>query len=192
MQATADLLYRRGLDGTNMDAIAAVAGVSKPTIYRRWASKEELIVDVMSARPQSAFDQEADEPDPRAGLVRVAMRLLSWGGASGASILPHLREVLDERLARIFEDRVIEPRRHEIRRLIARAVELGQLRADVDMDMAIDLLFGGVMFYRVRASQHMGPDYSDLDVAERIVATLWSGMRTEATPAALGSPRGRS
>ena len=45
MAATLELLAERGFQETTMEAIAASAGVGKNTIYRRWASKEDLIAD---------------------------------------------------------------------------------------------------------------------------------------------------
>jgi AcrR family transcriptional regulator len=47
LKATLELVADRGFHGTSIEAIARRAGVGKTTIYRRWASKEELVLDVL-------------------------------------------------------------------------------------------------------------------------------------------------
>ena len=49
LDATLRLVGSVGLGGLSMDAVAATAGVSKATIYRRWASKEALVLDARMA-----------------------------------------------------------------------------------------------------------------------------------------------
>jgi AcrR family transcriptional regulator len=56
--AVIGLLPETGLKGLTMEAVAKRAGVSKATVYRRWHSKEELVMDVLSAIPPLQFDIE--------------------------------------------------------------------------------------------------------------------------------------
>ena len=67
MAATLELLAERGFQETTMEAIAASAGVGKNTIYRRWASKEDLIADAI--RELSAELDVEEEGDVRTLLL---------------------------------------------------------------------------------------------------------------------------
>ena len=59
VDATLALLAEHGFQATTVDAIAARAGVSKNTIYRRWSSKEELLADALDqlTRPELEVDE---------------------------------------------------------------------------------------------------------------------------------------
>ena len=62
LSAAVDALGEGGITGLSMDEIARRAGVGKATIYRRWASKEALILD--------ALRHQAPAPDARHGSLR--------------------------------------------------------------------------------------------------------------------------
>ena len=62
------LLLERGFDGMTVDDVAEAAGVGKATIYRRWASKEELANDAMA----QLFDIEI--PDADTGSIAGDLR----------------------------------------------------------------------------------------------------------------------
>ena len=48
IDATLDLIAERGVPGLTTDAVAERAGISKATMYRRWRSKEELMLDAVA------------------------------------------------------------------------------------------------------------------------------------------------
>lgn len=173
LQATLELLAEEaGVAGISMEAVAARAGVGKSTVYRRWPNKERLIVDALAALKRPL-------PDPAGGSVRDDLLALAeaicrersakhgrclWNVLGGADKYPEL-------LARYHRE-VIEPRREIIRRVLRRGVETGELRADLDVEAAIEMLVGA-MTLQSRAPAATAPPE---DLAERVVDTLLRGI----------------
>ena len=80
LQATIELLGEEGYEGLSIEAVAARAGVGKTTVYRRWPSKEPLVVDAIKRykSPEDPQPPRDDEPT-RDALARVLRRLHQGG-----------------------------------------------------------------------------------------------------------------
>lgn len=172
IDATLDLLAEEsGVAGVSIEAVAARAGVGKTTIYRRWPSKEALIVDALGAVKEPL-------PEPSGGSVRADLTELArtlaadrhrryarcfWNVVGSAEKHPEL-------YARYRQD-VIEPRRDVVRRLLRRGVETGELRAGLDVEVALSLLLGSLT---ARRPQETFPE----GYAEAVVDTLMRGIGT--------------
>ncbi len=181
LDATIELLPQQGIDGTSMDDIASRAGVSKPTIYRRWTSKELLIIDALAASLPPLNGIDAD--DPREGLVDVVVDILFLGTGGPAGMLGRLSDppTPDPELASQFEARVVNPQRRTIAGLLQRAIDAGSLSADADIETSIDLLYGAAFFRRSRvALRFTEHGASTRETAQRIVDVLWRGLGGEA------------
>ncbi len=67
IEAAIQLIGERGIEGTSMDAIAQVSGVSKATVYKHWKDKETLCIDVIVQPARTAagvsFEQYAARSD---------------------------------------------------------------------------------------------------------------------------------
>src|SRR5262245_27883026 len=50
LEAATELFYREGIPGTGVDKVAAHSGVSKPSLYAHFGSKEELVHAYLAAR----------------------------------------------------------------------------------------------------------------------------------------------
>src|SRR5215468_10574578 len=67
LKAALELVAEHGIDGTSMDAVARESGVSKATIYKHWADKEALLLEMLAeasglhSRPK--FDNGATRND---------------------------------------------------------------------------------------------------------------------------------
>src|SRR5690606_20938492 len=87
MRATIEVLAEGGMSGLTMDAVAARAGVAKTTIYRRWDSKEAMVVDAVRrmAAPTSAIDTGTLRGDLEA-LAGQMVRALA--GTSAGRVIP--------------------------------------------------------------------------------------------------------
>jgi AcrR family transcriptional regulator len=170
LEATLDLLAREsGVAGVSMEAVAARAGVGKTTIYRRWPSKEALIVDALGAA-------KAPLPEPagvsaREDLTEIARALAAERGGR------HLRcfynvlgsaEKHPELYARYKKD-IIEPRRAIVRDVLRRGVATGELRADLDVEVAMSMLVGSLTPRRPRETFPEG-------YAEAVVDALLTGI----------------
>jgi AcrR family transcriptional regulator len=148
-----------------IEAVAARAGVGKATIYRRWPSKGALALDVLLE-----FQDFGPAPDTGTtkGDLTAIVRGVNTGLAhpSAAAVIPGLAADLahDPTLAKAFRDRFVLPRRRSVAAAIERAVERGDLPAEVDEELLIDLLSSPV-FYRIFVTG----DRIEPDLAERLV-----------------------
>lgn len=148
INAGLDLLATIGFDRMTMEGVAEQAGVSKATLYLRWSSKEDLIVAVIEH-----FVSEITIPDTGTvegdllHLMQDAVRVYS--GSLGA-VMPGLVSALaySPRLAKSLREHFLKPRRAALRTVLERAVERGELRDDLDYELALDFI-GGPLFYRL-------------------------------------------
>ncbi len=68
LTAARDVMARRGFTGATMEEIATTAGVGKDTLYRRWSSKEQLVIDLVQTMAGEAVGPVPLDPDPRFNL----------------------------------------------------------------------------------------------------------------------------
>jgi AcrR family transcriptional regulator len=145
LAAAAELLLARGLSAVSMDAVAERAGVSKATIYRWWPSKETLALDALYT------EWAAFQPDPRdTGSLRGDLLALLHPWARAVGSRPYARVIAalltevhtDPAFAAEYHKRLVEPRRDQARTLFRRAIERGEIPADTDLEVAVDLVYG--------------------------------------------------
>ena len=149
IEATLELVAEHGLIGLTTNAVAERAGISKATMYRRWRSKEELVVDAVAA-----LVSEITVPDT--GSTREDLRALMAGavavyrGSVEARVMPSLVDAMsrDPELARAVREGFLAGRRSALRVVLERGVARGDLRADLDAELALDVL-AGPLFYRL-------------------------------------------
>jgi len=172
IDAALELFGERGVEGVCVEAVAARAGVGKATIYRRWSSKEELLMAALGS-------MKAPMSDPDLGNVRDDLiKLLSV----------MVRDIADPRFARQFAmlhgegeaypkvlerytATVTEPRRQVIRTVLHRGMERGELRADLDVEVAMLALTGAVMARGKHDRTPVSPGF-----AARVVDELLRGF----------------
>jgi AcrR family transcriptional regulator len=150
--AAAELLLQRGFDRTTVDDVAARAGVGKATVYRRWPSKEDLAVAAMETL-YSAEIPEADTGDIRKDLATSYRSVLAFVNtpAGEAFLRTSIAEsVRDDRIAALHREST-ERREAASRATFERAIARGQVRADIDVESAVQWL-GGLL--AVRAITH--------------------------------------
>ena len=175
LDATRELLAERGVHQLTVEGVAARSGVAKTTIYRRWRSKDELALAVLL----DMVEQIVEVPD--VGDVRAELITFVDGAVKilGTTLMGRVMQGLvsdlatDPALGRSFRERIVAFRVSEVRRVLERAVERGELRADVDVDLVHELLFGPV-YYRLLLSG--GP--LDKGLATRIVDAVLPAIRS--------------
>jgi AcrR family transcriptional regulator len=171
LTALLDLVREVGIGAVTMDAIAERAGVSKATIYRRWDSKEAMLVDGLVNLALSASNPTDD--DIRGALTSLLDQTCDFLDSKAGSALPWLvgEVAAGTSLGRRYADSVVRPRREMVSDLIRRGVETGQLRPDLDVEVATDLM-GGVALMKKLQTKYQ--DYPD-DWVVRVVGTLLQG-----------------
>lgn len=159
LAAVLDLASVVGINAMSMDDVAQHAGASKASIYRRWPSKEALVLDAMrhAMRPFDLIDTGALRTDLEAYLRVLADRMVN---GRARDILPHLMEVAvrDEAL-RASLDEYVQYRRQPLTAVIGRAIERGELPADADVETLIDALIGPFMYRRLLSHAPLDEDF---------------------------------
>jgi AcrR family transcriptional regulator len=177
--ATQELLVERGYRELTIEGVAARAGVGKQTIYRWWPSRAALVLEaylVASDRVQlPSLDSGSTREDVRALIVWLARVLAEpTGGRVVAGLVGDLPHDLD--LAEGFREDVVPARRQAMLAALERGRERGEIRADADLELAVDTLHGAV-FYRLLLSG----EPLDAAFAERLADQVLDGL---ARPAA--------
>lgn len=170
-----ELVEESGLDGVTVDAIAERAGVSKPTIYRRWASKEELMVDAVAGLVGEIEIPEGETI--REVLLHALGRLRSYmSNTTAGVILPWMiAEVArGSEIGRRYTEAVIVPGRTALAGHVRDAIASGELRQDLDVEMAVDMLLGSMIVNKLLAGYRTLPD----DWTEQFIDTLLDGWRS--------------
>ncbi|MFJ2088353.1 TetR/AcrR family transcriptional regulator [Streptomyces sp. NPDC087901] len=175
------------LAGLSIERIARTAGVGKATIYRRWAGKEELFVDVLC---------EIEPPEPEVsgtgGLddLRVLLESMRTRGlAQRSSVLLHnvfAQMKSHPKLWTEYQRTVIAPRRVAMLAAVGRAVEAGELRGDTDVELMDDLFLGPMLVRTIHRPEAPLPE----DLADRIIGLLVEGLGPRSAAAGSGEDAG--
>lgn len=149
LRAAGELLERDGFAAVTVEAIAIRAGVSKATIYRWWPNKAAVVTDsfLELIAPEIHFDGTGSARED----LRLQMRALAkiFAGNSGRIIAALVAEGHAEpEIADTFRDRWTAKRREEVRRVLERGIQNGELRGDLDLEVAMDALYGPI-YYRL-------------------------------------------
>ncbi|HTG47164.1 MAG TPA: TetR/AcrR family transcriptional regulator [Actinomycetota bacterium] len=152
LRATIELLAEEGYDGLSIEAVAARAGVGKTTVYRRWPSKEPLVVDAIRH-----YKMPEDPPAPRddettrealsrilGGFVKTVGR--SESGRMMAGLVAEMAR--NPELATAVRAGLLQHRRGHVAGILERGIERGEVRSDVDLEVVADML-GGLIVMRV-------------------------------------------
>jgi AcrR family transcriptional regulator len=161
--AVMDEMADKGYNGMSMDSVARTAGVGKSAIYRRWSSKEEMTVEVISSL--IVFDEvEIDTGNLHDDLRQALGEMYEW--------------LSDTRIRRIYVDLLANgmrnpalagaltahiglPRRARGMRILDRATARGELTDSVDREMVLDLIGAPVFWRLVARRETLTPAYLD-------------------------------
>lgn len=183
LQTTLRILHDEGYAALTIDRVAASAKVSKSTIYRRWPTKEHLVLAVFDRLPLATAPKGRSlEQDllTMAGQFTRSMR-----ESPIQSVLPRLAgECVDNPALAEALVRVNTRRREPMRAVLQQAIARGEIAADTDIDLAIDLIQGAIVARTFFMVQELSPAW-----IRNLVRTLKSGIGTTATGAAKAPAR---
>ena len=149
LDATFRLLSGPGTESLTIDAIAAEAGVGRQTIYRWWPSKGAVVADALARHAQVVV------PGRQTGSFTgdlTAFLTDSFAGLADEGYADRLRQIVaeaqhDEHVSRVLAD-FTAVRRAALRALLERGRAGGELAANADLDMLVDMAYG-VLYYRL-------------------------------------------
>ncbi len=149
LKAALRLVRKRGFRSVSVNEIAAEAGVGKMTIYRHWPNKAALVMDALLV----LIGSETDFPEAGSAIESLRQQLglqAAFFRSSRGNLIRSLvaEAQSDPELAVAFRERWLDPRRQGVRRIMQAAIVEGSLRSDLDIEAAIDLLYGS-LYYRL-------------------------------------------
>ena len=171
IDATAALLAEGGLPAATIDAIRDRSGVSKTTIYKHWPNRLCVAVDAFA----ESLAQETGLPDTgtaRGDFTEQIRRVAAFYASPIGGVFVQLLAAAaqDRQAAGWLRTRLLASRHAGIEDLWGRAVERGETRPDIDPDIAIDAIFGPVM-WRLLRGQTLSPADPD-KLADAVLAGI--------------------
>ena len=176
LAAARELLEEVGFRAMTMEAIAERANTSKVTLYKWWSHKAAVVLDAMLAEVSPIIPVRDTAASPLEAVRHQMMTFTRFLRSRKAQLLVSVlaEGVLDEKVGDAFRKHWIKPRRADARVLLARAIESGELRDDVDVDLVLDALFGP-LYYRTLV-QHLPADAA---FAKRLFQSIMLGIATD-------------
>jgi AcrR family transcriptional regulator len=140
-------LEERGYAALTIEGIAARAAVGKQTIYRWWPSRADVVLDALLE-----FARERVRT-PDTGSLAEDLRAFLAATFRSRGVRPILVGLMaqaqfDPVFAKQFRERFLFARRAELRSIFDHARQRGEIAADVDVELLLDVVFG-VLWYRM-------------------------------------------
>ena len=137
LDATVAVVAELGYDRLTMDAVATAAKASKATLYRRWTTKAELVVDAISRAKGCPVPEDVDTGSLRGDLISMSCGVGGFTDELPMSVIAGLLTALhrDPELQKAFKERFLAPRQHVVATVYARAVERGEIGPDIDVEL---------------------------------------------------------
>jgi len=167
-------LAETGYARMSMDAVARRAGVGKAALYRRWDSKDAMLIDLVARTVRESALIRADTGSLRGDVEAYLTATLSQlHGRLVSRIAPDLlaESPRNPALAAALREVIGTPRRQSADAMLSRAIDRGELPADLDHDLALDLLVAPLGF-RLLASQGVINDGYLRRLTEATIAAL--------------------
>lgn len=180
LQATNELLEELGYEKLTIEGIAARAGVGKTTIYRWWNGKGPLALEafLQALTPQIAFPQAG--PAIESLRAQIPLVAKAYRGKTGKV----LREIIalgqsDEETRRLFVEGYLEPRRTAAKAVLLQGIEQGELREDLDLDVAVDALYGPIFHRMLSGHAPLNDQFVDR-LIDAVIEGISSGNKRDA------------
>jgi AcrR family transcriptional regulator len=162
LAATRELLAAGGLPAATVDAISARSGVSKATIYKHWPSRTAVAAEAFGQDMANAVhtpDTGSAVGDFSEHLRRVSEFYASHAGTIFAQLMAAC--VTDPSAGAYFRAFFLAGRRKAVAELWQRALERGEVDPSVNVDTAIDVLFGPLIFRLLTGHAPIGQAEAD-------------------------------
>ncbi len=192
LRAALGLFGERGIDATSMDAIAQASGVSKATIYKHWADKEALLMEVMIfINGLDREPEDVDSGDLCADLATVlSRRPPDRFDADRDRVMPTMiaYSAVHKEFSKAWRHRAMEPPRQCLKRILRRGIERGLLPATLDFDLTMALLLGPLTYRRIFQREAQLKSH---DIGPKVAEAFWRAHATVGKTRLAGKPRKR-
>jgi len=175
VNAVLHLVAEHGFDALSIEGVATKAGVGKGTIYRRWPNKEAMIVDVLASISED-WPEVPEGQTVRDGLIDLVDTIrVSTQNSPAGRLMPRVMASVAQYpdVMAAYRERVVEPRTKRLHQLIMRGKENGELRPDLDTDLAVTLLVGPILYVSMMRSK---PQMLDRATSQKLVDGLLDGL----------------
>lgn len=167
------LLREKPLRDISIEEIARTAGVGKATIYKWWPNKAYVALDAFSTRMKQMVpipDTGSAERDFKEQLRSLFAFYASPAGKLMGQFLGEAQ--IDQEFASLFRERFLRPRRELVGVILDRAVERGEIRAGLDRELVLDMIYGPGIYRMMVRSAPVGHEAIDA-----MVSALFQGLR---------------
>jgi len=172
LNAALELIGEHGVEATSMDAIAARSGVSKATIYKHWADKDALLLELMSTLAGLIRPGEFDSGDARADMTAVLSYRPADDNPTRQRTMPHFiaYTVHNQAFRDAWRKMVMEPQRRELTHQLKSGMAKGELAPELDLDLSLALLLGPMIYAHVVLNTK---EEDRKRLAEKVVDAFW-------------------
>ncbi len=174
LTAARSMLEEGGIAAVTMEGIALRTGVGKPTIYRTWPNALAVAMAAMLEVPAKVSNRRktpSGVADLRRQLADIIAVFATRMGRNIATVLA--ASEADTELSKVFRNHFILARRDEGRRFVERAIAQHEIRADIDIEVVLDLIYAPV-FYRLL----VGHAALDTRFTDGVLAHVLAGIST--------------
>ena len=191
LEAALEILNAKGYAALSIDGVAAMAGVGRPTIYRRWPSKPALAIAALTRSPgMSPVPDTGHVRDDLLAFERDQVRLMNAPGSRRitAGLVADL--VGDPELAETYLADYVGLRRSAVYAALQRGIDRGELRPGVDLSLIYDMLIGPLLMRSVVSGEQLGADMAE-QIVDAMLAAFEPGRKgyPPATPLPRSRPR---
>lgn len=151
LRTTIDLMARHGVSGVTVDTVAATAGVSKATIYRRWRSRAQLLHAAISSLQRPLV--EPDTGSLRDDLTDLLRQLVAYLNRrdSGPVFASFVEAAARDPELAALRTASVRDGRATYERALRRGIQRGDLPDDVDLELVVDMLMAPLVYRRIVA-----------------------------------------
>jgi AcrR family transcriptional regulator len=185
LDAALEILMQKGYAGLTIDGVAAKTRVGRPTIYRRWSSKPQLVIAALAQTIGLS-------PTPDTGALREDLLAFARDQARMMNA-PESRRVTaglvadlvaDPDLADRYFSEYVEPRRTTVWQALERGIDRGELRSDADFSLIYDLLMGPLFMRSIVRGERLQPEMAE-QIVDLVLAAFGTGTTKRPGPGSL-------
>lgn len=165
-----------GYDAMSVAAVAEAAGTTRQALYRRWPSKADLATAAIASLAQAEHRRDTDDPfaDLVAELGAFYAGVTRPNGVSMVGSM--LQDAVDPELQALYRERIVAPRRARLRHILKRAVDLGLVAPDADVEYAVAACTGTLY------ALHLAGQPVPKSWPQRTAALVWRSLGGGSAP----------